>query len=129
MTTCFAVERARAGRDRLRVDEASVLGHELDAELGEAAAIARVDVVDVRLATAHVLDPVERARLARESDFARERLCFGELRGDPHRLLRHAADVDARAADRVRLQQRHARAVTRGAYRDRDSARARAEYD
>src|SRR5690606_33723965 len=72
--------------------------------------VALVDVGDVALAEGDERGPVERRQGVRqvEADLFGDRQLVRQVGGQPHRLLRHAADVDAGAAQFARLQQRHA---------------------
>src|SRR5690606_32252033 len=79
-----------------------------DASGVQALAIAGVDVADVALAEGDERRPVERGRRFGEveAQFARQRELVRDVAGQPHRLLRHAADVDAGAAEFGRFEDR-----------------------
>ena len=73
--------------------------------------------------------PARAARRASKAQRLRHRHPVREIGGQPHRLLRHAADIDAGAAERALGDQRDPRAVACGAERGSEAAGSRAEDD
>ena len=97
--------------------QAAAHRHQCDTGLVQPLQVTLVDVADVALAEGDEGRPVQARRNVRqvEAHLFRDRQPVRQVRRQPHRLLRHAADVDAGAAQFARLQQRHARAVLRRA--------------
>jgi hypothetical protein len=115
--------------DRLRRDEARTLRQQGNARLVQPPPVAVVDPLDVALALRHQHFPVGHRRRNREAEVAGQADPDGQFRGQPHRLLRHAAGIDAGAAQRRRFQQRDPRAVLRGAESAGKPGRAAAQHD
>src|SRR3546814_1916591 len=70
----------------------------------ETLAITGVDVADVLLPARDEDRPVEHPGGAVKTQFSGERLRLGQLGGQPHRLFRHTADVDAGATQPMRFE-------------------------
>ena len=90
-----------------------------------------MDVDDVTLAVGDECRPVEcewRLRQG-EAELPRQRDFLGEVGRQPHRFLRHAADIDAGATERTGGEQRHAGAIGRGAECRGQAAGTGAEHD
>ena len=114
----------------VRVEQLPRHGDSDDPGRVEATPVAVVDVADVALAMDDEGRPVEfGGEAASKPSVRRELEPAADFGRQPHRLLRHAADIDAGAAEQVRLQQRHARTMLGGAECAGQSAGAAADDD
>ena len=100
---------------RVRTQQVTARADRHDAVIVKPLAIIGVDVADVALPMDDELAPVQNGCGDVESKLPAKRDALGNVRGQPHRLLRHAAGVDAGAAQFARFQQRHPRTVAGGA--------------
>src|SRR5690606_34649134 len=122
---------ARAGvvGHLVRSREAPLARDHLDVPALEIAAIDVVQTSDVRVAASLELPPVVAGRANIEAVIAGVPDRARKLRRVPHHLLRHAADVYARASKARRLEQDHLDAVIGRALGGREAAAAPAQYD
>ena len=126
----LAAHRDAVGADHgVRVAQPHAAGGHHDAGLIEPAAITFVDVVDVTLAMDDERRPVQFGRRQIEAERPRQFDLRAHIGRQPHRFFRHAADVDAGAAQRIGFAQRHAGAVFGGAERCGQAAGAAADHD
>ena len=126
----LAAHRDAVGADHgVRIAQPHAAGRDRDAGRVEPAAITFVDVVDVALAMDDERRPVQFGRRQIEAERPRQFDLRADVGRQPHRLFRHAADIDAGAAQRVRLAQRHVGTVFGGAERRREPAGAAADHD
>jgi hypothetical protein len=120
-------EGAVAGSDGVRIDEMPARAHEFDVALGEVRRVHPVQAVYVGVPPALELAPVMTQQLDLEAVALRILHGAAQVRGVPHDLLRHAADVHAGAAQGTGLDQRDARAVLGRALRGGQPAAAAAD--
>ncbi len=118
-----------ARRHAVRRGESRAGNHVLDALFFQVPRIDPVQPLDIGLAFGDKARPVMAAHGQVEAVAARIVEGMGQLGGIERDLLRHAADVDAGATQRRRLDQCHPRTVLRGPLRGRESGAATADHD
>src|ERR1700729_1955303 len=99
-------ERAARGINAVRIDEARAPDDVLDAARGKGVGVVAGEARHVDIALALENPPVMALRGRGETVVAAVRARLGNLRGIPHDLLRHAADIHAGPAERPRLDER-----------------------
>lgn len=125
-----AVTHAIAAGHGVRIEQMAARGNAHHAGFIQALVVAGVDVADVCLAMDHQFLPRQRrACLDIEAHRTGQADALVQVGRQPHRLLRHAADIDTGAAQFAGLQQRHALAVLRGPDRASQAGGAAAKDD
>src|SRR5690606_37513626 len=115
-------------RDLAWADEARALRDDVDCTARQIAGVNAVQALDVGVAAALQLPPVvpHGGRVDVETVVAGMGDRMSELGRVPYDFLRHAADVDAGAAEPRRLEQHDGRAMVRGPLGGREAAAAAA---
>ncbi|KAG1185295.1 hypothetical protein G6F35_014900 [Rhizopus arrhizus] len=125
-----AVAHAIAAGHRMRIEQGAARRNAHHAGLGQALVVTGVDVADVGLAMDHQFLPRQRrAGLDIEAHRTGQADAFVQVGRQPHRLLRHAADIDTGTAEFARLQHCHPLAMLRGADRTGQAGGAAAKDD
>jgi len=121
---------AIAAFHRVRIQQPALARHAHHLAVVQALEITGVDVGDVGLAMHHQFLPVQRrSRRYIEAHRRSQADPPGKVGRQPHRLLRHAADVDAGTAQFARFQHRHPLAVLRCAEGGGQATGATAQHD
>ena len=113
----------------VRIEQPRPTFEQLDAGRIEQAAVDPVESLDLPVLVRDELPPVEGGPLRRPAEPRRLAVVVRERRGADEELLRHAADVDAGAAEVALLGHRHPRAVTGRHPAGANAARTRADHE
>ncbi|MNV17596.1 hypothetical protein D3C71_1083890 [compost metagenome] len=114
---------------RVRVQQTTATADAGHAGFIQALLVTGVDVGDIALPPLYQLRPIQRRHCGHVKAHLRSQTnAFGKIGRQPHRLLRHAADVDAGAAQRRRLQHRDFGAMACGAESSRQTTRTATDH-